>query len=267
MGGILSDWTVNREQETLRIIAVINQKGGVGKTTTTANLAHALVLNGYRVTVIDLDPQGHLGASLGFNRQDVAAMGDVLMHGTSVTQCVIEVREGLQLIPAGNELGMFEQRLNGTVNPGMLLRKALEGQFEDQDYVLIDCPPASGLLVVNALFCTHEVLVPVAGDYLSLQGLSYLTGTFKNFERKLGHEIRMWLVLTRYHKRRRLPEEIMEKLLQYFPKRVFPTRIRETAALAECPSFGQTIFEYRKNSNAAHDYFSLATDLIEQRTT
>lgn len=250
----------------MRTIAVINQKGGVGKTTTTANLAHALVLNGHKVTAIDLDPQGHLAASFGINHQEYAGIDDVLLEGTSISDCAIEVRDSLNLVPAGAGLGALEQLVNGGSNRGTLLRNALQGQFQDQDFVLIDCPPASGLLVVNALFSTNEVLVPVVGDYLSLHGLSYLMSTFKNFEAKLGHKIQEWIVLTRYHRRRRLPEEIMQKLRQYFPKRVFATRIREAAALAECPSFGKTIFEYRKRSNGAADYQALAMDLISGRT-
>ncbi len=122
------------------------------------------------------------------------------------------------------------------------------------------------MLVVNALLSATEVLVPVPGDYLSLQGLAYLMGTFRNFQKTVGHKIEEWFVLTRYHTRRRLPDEILQRLQKYFPSRVFATRIREGAALAECPSFGKTIFEYRRNSNGARDYQSLADDLVCGRT-
>jgi chromosome partitioning protein len=249
----------------MRTIAVINQKGGVGKTTTTANLAHALTLNNYKVITIDLDPQGHLAASFGVHNHEIAGVDDVLLHGASITDCTIEVREGLKLIQAGSKLAKVEQKIDGGVSRGTLLRNALENKFTDQDFVLIDCPPASGLLVVNALFCTNEVLVPVVGDYLSLQGLSYLMGTFKNFEEKLGHKFKEHIVFTRYHKRRRLPEQILDKLQYYFPEQILKTRIREVAALAECPGVGKTIFEYRKNSNGAHDYHALAGDLVAGR--
>ncbi len=249
----------------MRTIAVINQKGGVGKTTTTANLAHALALNNYKVVAIDLDPQGHLGVSFGIHDHEVAGIDEVLLQGVPITDCVIEVREGLMLVQAGTKLGEIEQMVNGGSSRGNLLRNALENNFTDQDFILIDCPPASGLLVVNALFCTKEVLIPVVGDYLSLQGLSYLVGTFKNFEEKLGHKLKEHIVFTRYHKRRRLPEEILHKLQHYFPKQILKTRIREAAALAECPGFGKTIFDYRKNSNGALDYRALADDLVTGR--
>lgn len=245
----------------MRTIAVINQKGGVGKTTTTANVAHALSLDGYKVTALDLDPQGHLGASFGIDPRQSEGMDEVLLHGGVIEDFVIPVRHGLQLIPAGSGLGQLEQIQEGGASRGRLLKDALQGYLSDQDFVLIDCPPASGLLVVNALFCAQEVLVPVNGDYLSLQGVSYLMGTFKQFENKLGHRLREWFVMTRYHRRRRLPEQVMERLNHYFPDKVLKTRVRENAALAECPSFGKTIFEYGKSSNGAQDYRALASEL------
>lgn len=250
----------------MRTIAIINQKGGVGKTTTTANLAHALVLKGEKVTVIDLDPQGHLSTSLGVDYLQRPALDSVLLHDYPIEEAVKQVRSGLSLVPSGPDLGNLEHELmRGVKKRGTRLRDAMDGKFQDQDYVLIDCPPASGLLVINALFSTHEALIPVAGDYLSLQGLSYLIGTFKNFE-KLGHKINEWFVMTRFNTRRRLPQQVMDTLQQYFPQRVLATRVREAAALAECPSFGKTIFEYRKSSNGAQDYQSLALDLAYGRT-
>lgn len=248
----------------MRTIAIINQKGGVGKTTTTVNLAHALVLNQHKVTVIDLDPQGHLTTSLGVNYLQRPGLDSVLLNDYPIEKCVKEVRPGLCLVPSGPELGNIEHKAMRGVKRGTLLRDAMKDRFQDQDYVLIDCPPASNLLVINALFSTHETLIPIASDYLSLQGLSYLIGTFKNFER-LGHRINELFVMTRFNTRRRLPQQVMDTLRQYFPKRVLATRVREAAALAECPSFGKTIFEYRKNSNGAADYESLALDLAYGR--
>ncbi len=249
----------------MRTIAVINQKGGVGKTTTTTNLAHALVLNQHRVTVIDLDPQGHLSNSLGVNNLAQPGLDSVLLKGAPIEECAISVRPGLSLVPAGPELGNLESASLKSPKRATLLRDAMQDCFTDQDYVLIDCPPASGLLVVNALFSTHETLIPVSGDYLSLQGLSYLIGTFKKFG-QLGHKIQEWFVMTRIHSRRRLPAQVMQTLKQYFPDRVLATRIREVAALAECPGVGKTIFEYQQKSHGASDYHALALDLAGRRT-
>ncbi len=250
----------------MRIISVINQKGGVGKTTTTANLAHALALAGNRVTVIDMDPQSHLGTSLGVNGREYSGVDEVLLEGAAIEDVMISVRDNLVLIPAGTELNRIEQLGNGGLKKGELLKQALKGKLSEQDFVLIDCPPSSGLLAINALIASHEVLIPVTGDYLSLEGLSFLMATIKTFKNKLGYSLREWIVVTRFHKRRRLGKEVLAKLLHYFPDNVLATQIRETAALAECPGRGNTIFEYRSKSNGAIDYKTLAADLMYSRT-
>lgn len=245
-------------------IAVINQKGGVGKTTTTVNLAHALALSKHKVTVIDLDPQGHLTACLGVHDPNIDGIDRALLEQNySVRTAAVEVRKNLQLIPAGARLGEVES------NPTMTrdrLQTVLTQQFEDQMCVLIDCPPSSGLLVVNALLVADTAIIPVAGDYLALHGLSYLMGTFKNFELSLNKKIPFWVALTRYQSRRRLSQQVRDSLLQYFPGRILATPIRENVALAESPSFGKTIFEYKPKSTGAKDYRALAQDLLKRRT-
>jgi len=207
-----------------------------------------------------------LSTSLGVTERDISGMGDVLLHQVPLMERLMEVRDGLDLVTAGCQLGKMKQQNDATTKYGTALKSALEGQCRKQDFVFISCPPASSLLVVNALFCIREVMVPITGDCLSLQGLSYLVGTFHNFETQLEHKIKQWFVLTRYHKRRRMLHEVFDKLMEYFPDRVFETRIREVAAMAECLRFKKIIFEYRKNSNDAEDYQSLALDLTLERT-
>jgi chromosome partitioning protein len=243
-------------------IAVINQKGGVGKTTTTLNLAHALALLGHRVTIIDLDPQGHLAASLGIYDLEQKGIDLALLEQQSVKDNIIQIRDYLQLVVAGCRLGEVEQHQN---IPRDRLQSVLTDQFSDQMCVLIDCPPSSGLLVVNALVAADTALVPVVGDYLALQGLSYLMGTLKNFEASLNKTIPFWLVLNRYQHRRRSDREIRNKLLEYFPRKILATPIRENVALAESPGFGKTIFEYRPHSSGAEDFRTLAEDLLYRR--
>ncbi|MCB1875745.1 MAG: ParA family protein [Chromatiales bacterium] len=251
----------------MQSVAVINQKGGVGKTTTCVNLAHAMSRAGKRVTVLDLDPQGHLAASLGFHERERAGLDAVLLNGASLPDVTVEARENLNLIPAGPRWAELEH-LNPSagVSRGRLLQKTLDGQFADCDFVLMDCPPASGLIVVNALFAADEVLIPMPGDYLALQGLSHLMGTIRNFESMLGHSLKKRIALTRFHPRRRLAQEVRRKLQDYFPGQLLPTPIREAAALAESPGFGKTIFEYRPNSSAAEDSEAMARDYLEERT-
>lgn len=248
-----------------RRIAVINQKGGVGKTTTVANLGYLLAQKGFKVTVIDLDPQGSLTVSLGVNWQETTGIEDVLLHGDEVHDVILDVRKNMKLIACGNNLGQVEQITESSSGMAKGLKSAID-ELDEEDYVLIDCPPSSGFLVVCALFASNEVLMPVAGDYLALHGMSHLLGTLEMFEQKIKHKLRHWIVLTRFHPRRKLANEIRTKLINHFPGSVLKTAIRETSALAESPSFGLTIEEYKRNSNGYLDYESLADDFCLERT-
>jgi chromosome partitioning protein len=249
----------------MRLFAVINQKGGVGKTTTVANLAYALAERGKQVTVIDLDPQGSLSASLGVDTRNVAGIDDVLINEAEIADVLVMARENLYLVPAGKNLRQLEQHSDGSAAQAKRLKSALQ-DLDDQDFVFIDCPPASGFLVISALFAVEEVLIPVASEYLSLHGLSHLMGTLNMFEESLARTFKQWVVITRFHPRRKLAQDVHQTLVEYFPKKVLKTPIRETSALSESPSFGETVFEYRGNSNGAEDYFSLCTDLLKGRT-
>ncbi|MCX4193871.1 ParA family protein [Methylophaga sp. OBS1] len=253
-------------QNAARIIAIMNQKGGVGKTTTTVNLGHALAQAGQRVALMDLDPQGQVATSLGFDNHS-PGLDSVLLDGVAIDDIKMSARDNLDLIVAGNRLNEFEHTSEGGIQRGHRLREALQQSSLNQyDYVLIDCPPSSGLLGVNAMFAAAELLIPVSGDYLSLQGLSRMIQILKRAEELAGHRIRLWLVSTRMQMRRRLTEEVRNRILKYFPGRVLFTPVRENVSLAECPSFGKTIFDYRKNSPGAEDYQSLAQDLMRGRT-
>ncbi len=248
-----------------RIIAVMNQKGGVGKTTTTINLGHALALAGKKVTLLDMDPQGQIATGYGIDNNQ-SGLDDVLLNEVAIDDVRIEVRDNLYVIPAGKKLGDFEHVSEGGSARGHKLRLAIESSsLKDQDFILIDCPPSSGLLGINAMFAAHEVLIPVSSDYLSLQGLSRMIPIVKRAESLSGHAIKLWLLSTRMDMRRRLAHEVRNRILKYFPGRVFATVVRENVALAESPSFGKTIFEYKSTSAGAEDYFSLAQDLLERR--
>lgn len=249
---------------TARVISVINQKGGVGKTTTATNLAHGLALKGYQVLAIDLDPQAHLASSLGITREDIAGLDAVFLKGIPLHSVQLQVRENLKLISAGGHLNEVEN-LEGGKSRGLLLKRAIDQYDEDIDFIIIDCPPSSGLLVINALFATQEVLIPMTGDYLAMQGLSHLMATLSNFEEALNKSYKQWIVLSRFHDRRRLAQEVREKLINYFPDSVFKTSISEAASLAECPGFGKTVFEYKPNSKSCEEYLLLVDDLISGR--
>ncbi|MDH5571675.1 MAG: ParA family protein [Gammaproteobacteria bacterium] len=248
-----------------RIIAVLNQKGGVGKTTIATNLAHGLARKGKKVLAIDLDPQGHMTASLGMAQRKLPGVDDCLLKDKSLLEVSYDVRENLKLVPAGPGLSEFEKLSEGGAARGMLLKNKLATEIDDYDFVIMDCPPSSNLLVSNAIFASNEVMIPMTGDYLGLQGLAFLMRTLKKFEQAMGHSLIQWIVLSRYHARRRISQEVKISLMTRFTGRVLQTEISESVHLAECPGFGKTIFEYKPNSKSALEYDALVDELLTGR--
>jgi chromosome partitioning protein len=244
----------------------MNQKGGVGKTTTTINLGHALALAGKKVTLLDMDPQGQVATAYGIGAT-LPGLDEVLLDDIHIDELTISVKENLTVVPAGKRLADFEH-IDGGSERAYALQKAIAvSSLSEQDFVLIDCPPSSGLLGMNAMFAATEVLIPISGDYLSLHGLSRMMQILKRAESFTGETIKLWLVSTRMQLRRRLTQEVRNKILKYFPGRVLNTVIRENVSLAESPSFGQTIFDYKNTSAGAEDYSALAQDLLKGRTS
>ncbi len=250
----------------MRSIAVINQKGGVGKTTIAVNLGHALSLAGRRVTLVDLDPQGHLTASLGIFRRPARGVADLMRGEAALDQVAIRSRERLTLIPPGERLGDLEMLRDGGAARAHLLDRALRDQVTEGDILLLDCPPSSGLLVVNAVLAVQELVIPVTGDYLGLNGLAQLMQTLEDLRSLRRQPPRHWITLSRYLPRRRLAREVRERLRRHFGGRILATPVHEAAVLAECPGVGRSIFEYRPASSAAEGFRGLAHDLLEQRT-
>ena len=247
----------------MRCIAVVNQKGGVGKTTTAANLTHALAIRGFRVAAIDIDPQGHLTTYFGVNNRTTQGLDAVILDKQRIADLLQSVRQNVDLLAAGPKLADVERTHETAKIEGSFLKKLIAEQLSDYDFVILDCPPSSAFLMISALYTAKEVLIPVTGDYLGLHGMSHLIKTLKQFEKLAKHSIKQWVVLTRYHSRRRLANDVLERLQHYFPGSICDTKIRENTALAESPSFGQTIFEYKKDSHGAEDYSGLADDIVK----
>ena len=248
----------------VNIIVVVNQKGGVGKTTTTANLAHAVAMMGHKVSAIDFDPQGHLTAYLGFAGSNDRGTGEMILGGSDSSHHFLKTEVGLQLLPSGQAL----KKINGSEQNLITLddfAENLRALCQDQEFVFVDCPPASGIIMDYALSAADKVLVPVAADYLALRGLSDLVITLRTYAKTRHDDISRTIVLTRFHGKRRLCHEVRDKLVEYFPNQVLATPVRETAALAESPGFGKTVFEYRRNDKGAEDYFNLAKDFLHAR--
>ena len=248
----------------MRILATMNQKGGVGKTTTSVNLCHALALAGHRVLGIDLDPQGHMACSLGVTKVE-AGLDALFRDKATLDDFILNARENLDVIAPGDRLNEFDGLIEASQANGWLLHNEL-AELNGYDFVVIDCPPSSGLLGMNALLAAEEVLIPVPGDYLALLGLSRLLSLLEELEGKVGKQAEKWILVTRFDTRRRHAHEVVNKIHQYFPDRLLPVVIHECVVLAESPSFAKSIFEYQPNSRAAKEYQTLADNLVNKVT-
>jgi chromosome partitioning protein len=192
----------------------MNQKGGVGKTTTALNLAHALALAGRNVAAIDMDPQGQLGAGLGVMVNGHGGVDEVLLTQSPLQAAFRPVREHLKVAPAGPRLSEFEFVSEGGARRGWRLREALRRDLGDEDIVLIDAPPSSGLLAMNVLLAVDEVLIPVTGEYLALHGVSRFMRIVQHIDTSLKRQTKLWIALTRFNERRRLAREVRAKLIE-----------------------------------------------------
>jgi chromosome partitioning protein len=263
----------------LRTIAVLNQKGGVGKTTTVANIAGALAMKGLKVGAVDLDPQAHLTIHLGVDIKNAGTGAyDVLTKSTNPAEAMVEVRPNLWLLGANIDLVGAESELVSVVGREIILREALETVKDDYDYIIIDCPPSLGLLTLNALAAAKEAFIPVQPHFLALQGFGTLLQTIMLVGRRINPALRVTgVLLCMFDKRALLPSEVKADIEQFLANardvdcpwsgaQIIPVHVRRNIKLAEAPSYGKTIFEYEPKCNGAEDYKNVA-EYIHMQTT
>jgi chromosome partitioning protein len=258
----------------MRIIALMNQKGGVGKTTTTVNLGAALAELGFHVCLIDLDPQAHLTINYGVEpRADMIGLYDVLLEDKSLLEAMHKIDDRIALVPSSIDLAAAEIELVSVIGRESLLRKKLEAAQQDFDFVLLDCPPSLGLLTINALAAAGEVIIPMQPHFLALQGVGKLLETVQLVSRRLNPKLVVsGIVFTMYDSQTKLSSEILSDLQGFIEQaagqnvpwskaQIFTTKIRRNVKLAESPSFGQHIMKYGPTSHGATDYRALAKEV------
>ncbi len=250
-----------------RILAVTNQKGGVGKTTTAVNLAASLARLGHRTLLVDLDPQGNASSGLGFPKEDAVAGTYDLLHGFRDLRSVLlpTAEEDLHLVPATEPLAGAEEELTNEPRRELRLRMALDDVPDDYSYVLLDCRPSLGLLTVNALAAADGLLIPVQAEYYALEGLRELLRIQALVRKALNPGLRReGLVITMLDQRTNLGREVEDQVRALFGDEVFRTAIPRNVRLGEAPSYGRPAISYAPSSRGAQAYLELARELLER---
>ena len=250
---------------TARVIAIVNQKGGVGKSTTAVNLGASLALMGHRILIVDIDPQGNTTTGVGIDKRTVDKdVYNVLLQHAPISEVAHPTEvENLAIVPATLNLAGAEIELVSALQRENRLKTALSAVLRDYDEVLIDCPPSLGLLTINALTAANEVIIPVQAEYYALEGLSQLVAIVRRIKEGLNPELIIrGVLITMFDGRTKLAAEVLEEVHRYFPDRVFQTQIPRNIRLSEAPSYGKPAILFDVKSRGAQAYLSLAKELL-----
>ena len=253
-----------RGNKMTKIIAIANQKGGVGKTTTTVNLAACLAEMGRKVLLIDTDPQGNATTNFSINKvEQENTLYELLLGEISVNDCILkDVIPNVSIIPSNVNLAAAEIELIGIEEKEFIIKKEIEFIKDDYDYIIFDCPPALNTLTLNAMTTANSVIVPIQCEYLALEGLSDLITTINLVKERLNPELDLeGIVFTMYDGRTVLSQQVVENVKEHFPDKIYETKIPRNVRLSEAPSFGQPITVYDPKSTGAESYRSLAKEV------
>ena len=251
-----------------KVIALFNQKGGVGKTTTCANLCACLAIQGQKVLTVDFDPQSNLSSGLNIERKQLKySVYDILVNNVDVKSIIHSTSiKNLDILPANMDLAGAEIEMSGLSGRESILKKALEKIRILYDYIIIDCPPSLGLLPINALTAATGVVIPIQCEYYALEGVSQLVNTVNLVKRSLNPRLEIYgVILTMYDARTNLSQQVAEEVINFFGEKVFSSIIPRNVRLAEAPSYGMTIIEYDKLSKGAKAYMKLAEEMIRRK--
>jgi len=247
-----------------RVISVTNQKGGVGKTTTSINLAASLVKRGKRIMLIDMDPQGNASVGCGVDLNEIeSTIYDVLLLDSSVKDAIVKTECGVDVLTANGDLAGAQVELLNEIGRELRLQKALEPVQDDYDIIFIDCPPALNVLTINALVASNSVMIPMQCEYFALEGLSALIATIRKIRETLNPQLRIeGLLRTMFDKRNSLSKEVSKQLQTHFGDKVYETIVPRNITLAEAPSYGEPVISYDPSSKGAKAYIALADEIL-----